>query len=265
MGNRQHHDLRSDELGFTYYERVPYAGGWPHCCGTPPNLGVIAKLGPNATLEEKEAFSQDIARRKIYAAQILQHSTGKLPMRARCCARGGTMGCPLVPVSMVTAQLKGLPIVENPPNPDVDGEPLPKVCVQDSLVLHPPDEIRKLHQVKYWGSKQWATIFGRRTSVEGSYGDRKNVSTENLRRGLFQSTGIAWTNLVGSLVAASYNLRMLENWHERSGDGDPTHPLLAPRSEPAPWMYLSPAQSQSVIDLYEATLGALAVEQLLSA
>jgi hypothetical protein len=30
-----------------------------------------------------------------------------------------------------------------------------------------------------------------------------------------------------SAAVVSYNIRELNNWHERTGNGDPTHPLLS--------------------------------------
>ena len=128
------------------------------------------------------------------------------------------------------------------------------------MTLRPPDKIRKLHQIHYWGSKAWETMFARRTYVEGSYGGRKNVSTENLRRGLFQSMGLPWANIVVSLVAASYNLRLLQNWHDRSGDGDVNHPLLRRSKGVRPWMYLSAEDAIRVAALFEDALGISKVE-----
>ena len=40
-------------------------------------------------------------------------------------------------------------------------------------------------------------------------------------------------NIFINISAAVYNYRMLRNWHERTGLGDPTHPLLAPDDDVA--------------------------------
>jgi hypothetical protein len=86
----------------------------------------------------------------------------------------------------------------------------------------------KLQQQHYWGSPAWQAIYNRRTYVEGSYGNRKNASTENVRRGMFQVFGLVWAHIVIALANASYNQRMLENWSQRHPDHPHSdHPLLA--------------------------------------
>jgi hypothetical protein len=94
-------------------------------------------------------------------------------------------------------------------------------------MVTPPRSVYKLQQPKYWGSKTWERIWARRTYVEGSYGNRKNPSTENVSRGHNQIFGLVWAHIVMGLVNASYNLRMLENWCERNVDHPfNAHPLI---------------------------------------
>jgi hypothetical protein len=76
----------------------------------------------------------------------------------------------------------GKPRIQNPPDADRDGEPLP-LCTQKSVQVTLPPQIHKLSQRLYWGSEDWTLRYKQRTYVEGSYGNRKNNSTENLRRG----------------------------------------------------------------------------------
>lgn len=86
----------------------------------------------------------------------------------------------------------------------------------------------KLQQRYYWGSRKWAHFYSRRSLVEGSYGNRKNVSTENMRRGQFQRFGLVWVHIVMGLNNASYNLRILENWCGHHPDHSANdHPLIA--------------------------------------
>ena len=255
LGVKQHHDLRSDEQGFTDYERIRYAGGWPHCPATPDPLGVIVKPAVTASRAHHDRFRADVKAREPFSLQILNHPSSKGPMRGVCPAQAGKVGCENCPGTKAAAQLTGKPIIENPPNEAIDGEPLPRVCTQSAVTLRPPEKIRKLHQIHYWGSSAWEKMFARRTYVEGSYGGRKNVSTENLRRGQFQSMGLPWANVVVSLVAASYNLRLLQNWHDRSGDGDPNHPLLRSSTGVRPWMYMSEEQAATFASLFEQALG----------
>jgi hypothetical protein len=255
LGVKQHHDLRSDEQGFTDYERVRYAGGWPHCPATPDSYGVITKPAVIASRADKNRFREDVNAREPFSLMILQHPTSTLPMRGVCPALAGKVGCANCPGTTATAQLKGQPIIENPPNEAIDGEPLPKVCRKGSVTLRPPEKVRKLHQIHYWGGQAWEKMFARRTYVEGSYGGRKNVSSENMRRGQFQSMGLPWANVVVSLVAASYNLRLLQNWHDRSGDGDPNHPLLRRSTGVRPWMYMSDEDAANYALLCERSIG----------
>jgi hypothetical protein len=56
--------------------------------------------------------------------------------------------------------------------------------------------------------------------------------------GLFRSTGLPWANIVVNLAAASHNMRMLKNWHERSGEGDPRNPLFRQREAASLWSHL---------------------------
>lgn len=255
LGIRQHHDLRSDEQGFIEYERIKYAAGWPHCPRTPVELGTIDKLPLNASKAAKDARDQKVNLRRKHAARIVEHPTDTKPMRCECPAEAGTVGCPLKAGTVATAQLKGLPIIANPPDPVKDGEPLPEICLQQTVTVRPPEPIRKLYQRLYWFSDRWQKMYRRRTYVEGSYGNRKNVSTENLRRGLFQSMGLPWSNFVVSLVAASYNVRMIMNWHDRTGLGDTTNPLFVKALGTMDWKEMTAEDRANEIALYEEALG----------
>ena len=254
-GIYQHHDLRSDEQGFVSHERILYAAGWPHCPCTDMSLGTIPKPGPGASVEEKEKFSKQVNRRYSSALRLVNQPSECGTYRGQCPALAGKVGCPLRPGTVETANELGLPVMENVPNEEIDGEPLPRICVQETATYTPPNKVRKLQQPHYWGSKIWGKMFNRRTSVEGSYGNRKNVSTENLRRGLFQSMGLPWSNIVDNLVAAVYDLRVLQNWHDRTGEGDPNHILLQRGERGRPWMYLSEEEAERLEVLFMERLG----------
>lgn len=142
-------------------------------------------------------------------------------------------------------------MVENPPDEARDGQPLPACCRQRTVKITPPQKVRKLQQVFYWGSETWERMFMRRTFVEGSNGGRKNVSTENVRRGHSQRVGLPWAMVVATLDAASYNLRLLRNWHDRSGMGDPTHPQLARGAAGRTWAYLDDADAARRVEAFE--------------
>ena len=227
-GIAQINDLRVDEHGFIEGPgRVRWAAGHAHCPATPDDLGTILRPGPGEPRSKFDAFAAQIQRRERYALARRSSPAVDGSHRAQCPALAGTVGCPLRPGTVEAAIELGLPLIEQAPDPRRDGEPLPACCTQQTVTLVPPPAARKLQQEHYWGSERWTRKWKRRTYVEGSYGNRKNTSTENMRRGQFRVTGIAWVNIVVGRAAASYNLRMLRNWQQRTGKLDPAHPLVA--------------------------------------
>ncbi|MDA2995882.1 MAG: hypothetical protein O3A04_11025 [Actinomycetota bacterium] len=118
------------------------------------------------------------------------------------------------------------------------GEPLPKCCTQRTVSTFPPQEIVKLQQPHYWASRTWDRTWWRRTYVEGTYGNRKNLSNENMRRGITRIPGLAFLHITMALVNASYNLRMIRNWHQRTSLGNPDHPLLQPDDSQTDWDFV---------------------------
>ena len=248
---RQHLDLRADDQGFIEFDRMPWAAGCAHCPGTPRELGEIPMPALNAPKETFVAFAGDIALREAYKMRIVNQPDATGAMRVQCPARAGTVGCPLRPGTVEVAMIAGLPIVADPPVKDPNGEPLPRVCTQTTFKTRPPKKIRKLMQFLYWGSRAWRAMYARRTYVEGCYGNRKNGSTENLRRGFFRSVGLPWANLTVSMSAASYNARMIQNWHARTGKGDPENPIIKAMDRPGSWMYLEEDEMARIQSVYE--------------
>jgi hypothetical protein len=245
-GISQHHDMRTTDQGFTEYNRMRFASGWAHCPATPDGLGVITRPGPFATQEQREAFSAEIDKRRAYRMRRVNQPDANGATRYQCPALAGTVGCPLRAGTDQTMLRLGQPIIERPPDEARDSEPLPACCTQQTVKVTPPEKIRKLAQPLYWGSKEWARMFSMRTYVEGSYGNRKNPSTENMRRGMFRSTGLVWVNLTVALAATSYNMRILRNWQERTGLGDPGHPLLSPDPEMFGFAFLTKEQAELI-------------------
>lgn len=243
---RMVHDLRSDEQGFAEFERMRFAGGCAHCPATPDSMGVVPKPGFAAPAGVWEYFHAEIAKRYAYSMRVVNQANAAGAIRYQCPAEAGRVGCPLRPGSVQVALAKGLPVVENPPT-TAGGEKLPACCTKQTVLVRPPDKLLKLAQPLYWGSRPWRKAYARRTYVEGSYGNRKNPSTENMRRGLFRSVGIVWANLAVAMSAASYNMRMLRNWHERTGLGDPDHPLLQPDDVHHGFVYLTEGQSAALV------------------
>lgn len=224
-GVRQHLNLRKDEHGFTEYQRMRFAAGSAHCPATPDDLGTIER--PNAgETSGFEEFSRKIAVRERYAMQPHTKPDEHGTHRVKCPAVAGKVGCPLRPDTEAVAIELGLPLVENPPSHEPGGEPLPACCTQETVTVSfdPNDDAQarlyKLQQQHYWGSEAWERVWSKRTYIEGLFGNVKNPGTENLRRGHFQIFGLVWVHIVLGLAAASYNLRMLDNWAARN----PGHP-----------------------------------------
>ena len=148
-------------------------------------------------------------------------------MRLRCPARNGTLGCPLVPGSVPAATTVGLPVVTPPAETDQ-----PKICHQDTVTLRLRTDAQKtamkLAQPQYWGTPEWERNYARRTYVEGWFGVLKSKTSTDCRRGSHQFRGLALVSLVLACAAAVTNKRMLRKWHDETGLGDPTHPLLQP-------------------------------------
>lgn len=108
-------DLRSDDHGFADWNGVLMAAGQPHCPATPRDLSIIPAPGHKATPAEREAFTDRIEQRQMYAAQIVNRPTAdNQRIKCRCPARNGTVGCPLVEGTVAVALEANLAVVKNP-------------------------------------------------------------------------------------------------------------------------------------------------------
>lgn len=253
-GIRQHLDLRSTDQGFVESDRVRWAAGWAHCPATPDAMGAIVSPGPGDPdrTNKMKKFFEKIEGREAYAFRRVTTPDRSGTARVECPAEAGKIGCPLRVGTVETAVTLGLSIVESPPDPS-GPEGLPRCCTQRTVTLAPPPGQDKLVQPHYWGSRAWHRTYGKRTYVEGSYGNRKNPSTEDLRRGLFRVVGLPWVHINMAAVNVSYNLRMLRNWHERTDQGPEGHPLLTADAERNNVVYLTDEEARARV---EATNGA---------
>jgi hypothetical protein len=237
-------DLREDEHGFRDHNGVRIAASWPHCPATPPRLATIPRPGPGAAQATKDAFADKIRQRQAYAMRRVKSHVPDGASRWECPARAGKLGCPLVDGSVQTARDLELPIVTRPPR---DGE-REACCTQRTFMIRvqpgPADAPRadrdrhrqlahamKHAQDEYWGDHRWLTSWTRRTYVEGAFGNLKNPNTENVHRGLFRFTGLPLVSLAVVAAVCATNIRQLRNWHQRTGNGHPNDPLLAPEPE----------------------------------
>lgn len=224
LGIRQVLDLRNDEQGFIENNRMRWAAGAAHCPATPDHLAEIPRPGPQAPQSELVTFIDRIKDREQYAMRVVNQPDASGATRLECPALAGKVGCPLRPATEAAALEHQLLVIANPPTDQ--GEGLPRCCTQNTVKVTPTDNIRKQSQHLYWGSSKWLRKYNKRTHVEGSYGNRKNPATENLNRGITRGTGLVWMNLIAAMTATSYNLRMLNNWQQRSGRLPDDHPLV---------------------------------------
>lgn len=239
---RQHFDLRSDQLGFVEYDRMRWAAGSAHCPATPDHMGAIARPPANAPKPAFKPFREAIAERQKYALYITERSKDGGTQRVQCPALCGTVGCSLRPGTVPAAIELGMPIVANPPDP-TSPEGLPAICTQTKVSTTPIVKIRKAQQRYYWGSAKWEETYGKRTHIEGVFGNLKNKSTENLSRGLTRGMGLPWMNLAVAMTTASYNLRTLRKWHTETGRGPADHPLLQENIIPLGFEWTMPTDS----------------------
>ena len=212
------HDLRETDQGFVPHDRMRWAAGHAHCPAVPDSLGRIVRPAVNdKRTSSHKAFHKAMDLREAYA--LVRHSQPDVDgvHRVMCPALAGKIGCALRPGTVQVAGPARIPFVEKPPSA-ADPEGLPACCTQKTVLVRPTEQIAKLLQPVYWGSREWVDLYNRRTYVEGSYGSRKHPATENLRRGHFHVTGLPLVHLMMAMVNVSYNVRMIENWYIRNLD-----------------------------------------------
>ena len=230
-GIEQVADLRSDEHGFKEWDSVLWAAGTPHCPHTPRHLGTIPRPGNGASRDDHATFERRIQEREAFSCQIRKPLGPDATIRFTCPAKAGKIGCPLQPATMVTAREYGLPIVAMTPTGNH-----PPVCTQDSVgfkaTTDPQKSILRLNQKITWGSPKWIATYARRTFVEGFFGNLKGENASNKKRGNNLYYGMAHTTLDLLAFVVASNVRILRSWHEETGLGDPTSPLLTADTSP---------------------------------
>ena len=266
-GIEQHLDLRDNEHGFTESNRMRWAAGRPHCPATPDTYGTIKAPALGASGNDWVNFHKKIGERQTYEMRPhTQMNPTNDTERLGCPAEAGKVGCPLwdqtngAPLNadtpneqraatVQTAVLSGLPIVENPPSVH-DGEPLPACCTQRTVKVTVPESQLKLRQRHRWGTEPWRERRGQRSRVEGQFGNKKNPSVENLRRGQNQKFGLVWAHIVMAMVNASYNTRILQNWHDRNPNIElDHHPLFTKQAADPEFITVSTREYQQLLAL----------------
>jgi len=84
----------------------------------------------------------------------------------------------------------------------------------------------KLHQNLYWGSPKHREVYAKRTHVEGFFGVLKGGNCAGKDREGSLYTGLAHESLDTTMFAIAANISLLRSWHDKTGLGDPSSPLL---------------------------------------
>ena len=227
-------DLHQNDRGVLDFEGIRMIDGTPHCPATPDELTVItrpavlsvAPLRANAdaleiahhekALAEHADFAARIAERRRYAFRLVENASpsakDKGKTRWECPAQAGKMRCTNCPMSQFLDPAT-TPEIEDPPELST----APKCCTQRTVTI--PGAARgKLAQRYYWGSPEWIEAFARRTHVEGYFGNLKNTSSGNVKRGWCKVVGIVKTSILLACAVAATNISLFRTWAERTGD-----------------------------------------------
>ena len=113
----------------------------------------------------------------------------------------------------------GLPLVVDPPT----GPNAPRNCSQATKVVAAAALV-KLARSDYWGSPEWRALYGRGAHVECIFGNLRDSSTQNIRRGFCRVAGLIKTTLMLTFEVKATNLRPVREWTARTGEiSDPLH------------------------------------------
>lgn len=249
-GIRQVLDLRKSDYDTITIPEGIGAAGCLHCPATPRELFKIQRPGVFASREEHEQFQKRMDERARYSFQVINAMDKDRRIKLSCPAEGPKVACPNRPLSMKVVAERDLPIVDTSLLELESGEEAPRCCTQGTFRVQLPEPVAKLHQANYWGGRDWYSEFGRRSYVEGAFGNLKNPRTENLKRGMIQKTGIAWAQIVVTLACATYNVRIIRERHARLGLAWEGHPLLTSNADTITHVSVSSADERRLCDAF---------------
>ncbi len=233
-------DIHPNDHGVKDYEGIRVIDGLPYCASLPDELVHIVrpqrfKVGPlkkRASAEEKlnherntkdlERFQAQIAERQRYSFVFNQNTPrAHDPFKTQwiCPGKAGKVKCALCPLSADYGDDR--PVVQGP-------GPLATAlkCCRQATVVIPGPALSKLRQRDDWGSPQWIESFARRTHIEGIFGNLRNQSTQNIKRGFCRVVGLVKTSLMLTFEVVAANIRIVRQWAKRTGLT--TDPLCVP-------------------------------------
>ena len=238
---RQIQDIHPNDHGVRDFEGIKIIDGVPHCDQIPERLIDIARparfkvglLKNKATKEDREnrernlkelaEFTADNEERERFAFVFhgnnpTVHDSGNT--RWMCPGKAGKIKCAHCPLSEFYSD--EVPVVENPPALVT----APKGCRQQTVSI-PGPALAKLRQQEYWGSSAWIASYSRRSHIEGIFGNLRNPSTQNIKRGFCRVVGLVKTSLMLTFQAVAANIRLIRQWSRRTGDvTDPLSELM---------------------------------------
>jgi hypothetical protein len=229
------HDLRRDDHGFTHYNGLKIAAGWPHCPATPEDLAEIPRPGFAATAEEWKQFEERIEQRRAYALRRINDYDHNGRTRWQCPALAGSCGCTLRPDTVTAAQAatraaadRGEPVLIPIITNGADHQPADdmwKPCTSMTVSMNDGPHM-KMYQQHYWGSVEWTAEWNLRTFIEGWFGVAKNPTVAGMDRHFYRGKGTAHVSIAVLFAALVTNVHLLRNWHSQTGLGPADHPLL---------------------------------------
>jgi hypothetical protein len=240
LGIAQVQDIHPADHGIRDYEGIRVVDGTPHCASMPKELANISrparfKVAPlkkraskvdrlhhERSTKELDEFHTKIAERQKYAFVFHGNNpTTQDPNQTRwiCPAKAGKLKCTLCPFSAFYAS--DMTEVASPP----PASTAPKCCTQQTVSI-PGSALVKLRQREYWGSPEWIGSYGRRNHIESIFGNLRNPSTQNIKRGFCRVVGLVKTSLMLTFEAVAANIRLIRQWSKRTGDI--TDPLSVP-------------------------------------
>jgi hypothetical protein len=239
-GISQVQDIHPADHGVRDHEGIRVVNGVPYCVKKPDALvdnprpphfkvGPLKKkatdgdkLNRERNLKDLKHFQDHEVEREPYAFVFHENNpTAKDPFNSRwiCPGKAGKVQRELCPGSADYGDDR--PVVLNPGPREL----APKCCTQQTVSI-PGPVLVKLRQRNVWGSPDWIESFSRRTHIEGIFGNLRNPSTQNIKRGFCRVTGLVKTSLMLTFEVIAANIRVVRKWSRRTGLM--SDPLCAP-------------------------------------